>query len=115
MTSLRLDCVFYYVEDLDRAVHFYTAVLGLRLSSRDVVARFDVDGLLLELVPAGHPDLLSGRGNARLALAVEDIQTTAAELRSRGAAVSEVQHVSNGWLASLRDPDSNEIVLWQYA
>ena len=40
MTVFRFDCVFYYVFDLDRAVRFYQEVLGLKLTSRDFVARF---------------------------------------------------------------------------
>jgi hypothetical protein len=37
MSAFRFDCVFYYVSDLDRAIRFYTTVLGFELSSRDVV------------------------------------------------------------------------------
>jgi catechol 2,3-dioxygenase-like lactoylglutathione lyase family enzyme len=113
--GLRFDCVFYYVSDLDRAIEFYRTVLGLELTSRDVVARFDVDGVLFELVPTTDPGVLSGRGNARLTLAVDDLQAAATHLRGRGVIVSDVRLVSNGSLACLRDPDGNEIVLWQYA
>jgi predicted enzyme related to lactoylglutathione lyase len=114
-TPLRFDCLFYHVRDLDRAVAFYTSVLGLRLASRDAVARLRVDGVLVELVPTDDPERLSGRGNARLTLAVDDLPAAAAELRARGAPVSAVRRVSNGYLATLTDPDSNEIVLWQGA
>ena len=115
MGAFRFDCVFYYVSDVDRAVAFYTNVLGLALSSRDAVARFLVDGVLVELVPTADPGLLVGRGNARLTLAVPRIEDAIRELRAKGVAVSEVQQVANGRLASLRDPDGNEVVLWQYA
>ncbi|MEW6363656.1 MAG: VOC family protein [Acidobacteriota bacterium] len=111
----RFDCVFYYVSDLDRAIDFYSNVFGFRLSSRDAVARFYVDGVLFELVPTKDPAALSGSGNARLTLSVEDIEAVVAELRAKGLDVSGVQRVSNGFLASLRDPDGNEIVIWQYA
>lgn len=115
MEAFRFDCVFYYVSDLDRAIAFYTHILGFRLSSRDAVARFFVDGVLVELVPTTDPDVLSGRGNARLALAVGQIETAVRDLRAKGVAVSEVREVSNGRLASFEDPDGNEVVLWQYA
>jgi catechol 2,3-dioxygenase-like lactoylglutathione lyase family enzyme len=114
MGDFRFDCVFYYVSDLDRAIAFYTATLGFRLSSRDVVARFLVDDVLVELVPTSDPELLSGRGNARLAVAVEHIQGAIEKLREKGVPVSEARQVSNGQLASFQDPDGNEIVLWQY-
>lgn len=111
----RFDCVFYYVRDLDRAVSFYSDILGFTLRSRDVVARFDVDGVLIELVPTTGDSRVGGNGNARLALAVDDIQSAATRLQARGVSVSEVRQVQNGFLASLSDPDGNELVLWQYA
>jgi catechol 2,3-dioxygenase-like lactoylglutathione lyase family enzyme len=112
--SLRFDCIFYYVSDLDRAIRFYTTTLGFQLSSRDAVARFFVDGVLFELVPASNSQTLSGQGNARLTLAVDKIDAAARELQAKGVPVSDVQRVSNGRFVSLADPDGNEIVLWEY-
>ncbi len=115
MNSFRLDCVFYYVSDLDRAIHFYTTVLGFALDSRDDVARFRIDGLLFELVPTNEPELLTGQGNARLTLEVKEIGVAVESLRAKGVTVSDIHQVSNGRLADLKDPDRNEIVLWQYS
>jgi len=112
--TFRFDCVFYYVSDLDRAIRFYSEVLGFQLSSRDAVARFRVGGVLFELVPTADRELLSGNGNARLTLAVEEMGSARAELVAKGVPVSEARQVSNGVLASCSDPDGNEIVLWQY-
>ena len=114
MNAFRLDCVFYYVSDLDRAIHFYTIVLGFALDSRDDVARFRIDGLLFELVPTNTPELLSGQGNARLTLEVKDIEVAVQSLRVKNVTVSDIHQVSNGRLAEMKDPDGNEIVLWQY-
>lgn len=36
------DAVFYYLSDLERAIKFYTNVLGFELQSKDYVARFQV-------------------------------------------------------------------------
>ena len=112
--DLHFDCVFYYVRDLDAAVGFYRDVLGLSLLSRDAVARFDIDGVLFELVPADDDSRLTGRGNARLTFRVDNIEETVAELRARSVEVGEIQHKQNGWLASFKDPDGNELDLWQY-
>jgi len=84
-------------------------------SSTAPAVGFVVDGVLFELVPTTDPDVLSGRGSARLTLAVEQIETGAQDLRAKGVAVSEIRAVANGRLASLMDPDGNELVLWQYA
>ena len=108
------DCVFYYVTDLERTISFYSDVLGLRLTSKDVVARFDVDGVLFELVPSKDKGKLRGDGNARLCLKVDDMSRAVEHLKIRGARPSEIQKVKNGRLASFQDPDGNEICLWQY-
>jgi catechol 2,3-dioxygenase-like lactoylglutathione lyase family enzyme len=108
------DCVFYYVSDMDRAIAFYSDVLGLRLSSRDVVARFDIDGVMFELVPSRDRGKLGGKGNARLCLKVDDINQAAEYLKMNGVEAGEIQEVENGKLACLRDLDGNEICVWQY-
>jgi predicted enzyme related to lactoylglutathione lyase len=113
--DLRFDCVCYYVRDLDRSIQFYSDVLRFGLESKDVVARFRVDGVLFELVPTDDEGKLSGRGNARLVLEVPDIQQAVRELAAQGVSVGSVVTVDNGWLSPFEDPDGNELVLWQYA
>jgi len=108
------DCVFYYVSDMESAVSFYSDVLGFRLTSRDVVARFDIDGVLFELVPAREKGRLKGDGNARLCLKVDDINRAVEYLKKKGVTGGEIQKVENGRLASVEDLDGNEIYLWQY-
>jgi len=110
----RFDCVFYYVSDLERAVGFYRDVLGLALRSRDFVARFELDGILVELVPSTEARV-PGTGHARLTLGVDDMDAAVAELRRRGIPVTAPERKANGVLACLHDPDGNEICLWQYS
>ena len=69
----------------------------------------------MELVPTTDKLLVGGNGNARLTLAVDDIHTITAGLQVEGVSVSQVRQVENGYVATLTDPDGNEIVLWQYA
>lgn len=111
--KLQFDSVFYYVRDLDRSVAFYAGVLELPLRSRDAVARFDVDGVLFELVPTTEAELVAGRGNARICFAVEDLNQAAAELEARGVAVGPVRTVASGLVATFQDLDGNELALWQ--
>jgi len=112
--GFQFDCVFYYVADMERAIRFYRDVLGFKSISRDVVARFDVDGVLFELVPALDRSKLRGAGNARLCLKVENIEQALEELRAKGVHTSQAQPKGSGVLAFFDDPDGNEVCLWQY-
>jgi catechol 2,3-dioxygenase-like lactoylglutathione lyase family enzyme len=99
---------------MESAISFYSDVLGFRLTSRDVVARFDIDGVLLELVPWREKGKLKGNGNAHLCLKVDDISHAVEYLKQKGVNGGEIQKVENGRLASVEDLDGNEIYLWQY-
>lgn len=113
--ELHFDCLFYYVSDLEAAIGFYRDVLGFRLTSRDVVARFDIDGVLFEIVPAAPgSNLRACRGNARLALRVDRVEQALRELQARGVRVGEAEDKGTGVLGRFEDPDGNEICLWEY-
>lgn len=114
MARFHFDCVFYHVSDMERAISFYSDILGLRLTSRDVVARFDIDGVLFELVPSLNKRNARGGGNARLCLKVEDISQTVEYLKTKRTHAGEIQKVENGKLTSFEDLGGNEIYLWQY-
>jgi catechol 2,3-dioxygenase-like lactoylglutathione lyase family enzyme len=107
------DCIFYYVSDLERAIQFYRDVLGFKFLSRDVVARFDIDGVLFEIVPAPRHQKPQS-GNARLCLRVDNVEAALRDLKAKGVATGVWQDKDNGVLGSLEDPDGNEICLWQY-
>ena len=108
------DAVFYYVSDLDRSVQFYRDVLGFKLHSRDYVARFYIGDVLFEVVPTSDSSKLQGNGNARLCLKVDDINSSISALRAKGVAIEDAERKDNGILSRFRDPDGNEICLWQY-
>jgi predicted enzyme related to lactoylglutathione lyase len=112
--KLSFDSVFCYATDLERSMAFYRNILELPLVSRDFVARFDIDGVLFELVPAVTEKQVSGSGNARLCLQVQDIDEAVAQLRRRGVETSNAKAVTGGLLAFFEDPDGNELCLWQY-
>ncbi|HEY1469637.1 MAG TPA: VOC family protein [Candidatus Acidoferrum sp.] len=70
--KLRFDAIYYRVSDLDRAICFYRDVLGLQLVRRDVVACFELDGVMVELVPNDSVREQGTGGNARLCFRVEE-------------------------------------------
>ncbi len=112
--KFRFDAVYYHVSDMDKSIAFYRDVLGFKLASRDYVARFDLDGVLFELVPNPPGQALPGNGNARLCLGVDNIRDATRELNARGVATIAVKKEAGGLLSSFKDPDGNEISLWQY-
>ena len=112
--KFNFDCVVYYVSDMERAIRFYRDVLGFRFLSRDDVARFDIDGVLFELVPAPDKSALRGAGNARLCLRVADVEQALKALQAKGARTGPAQRKAAGVLGSVEDPDGNEICFWQY-
>lgn len=112
--KLSFDAVFYYVNDMNRSIAFYGETLGLPLRSRDFVARFDIDGVLFELVPIRHEQAVSGGGNARLCLKVQNIEETVRQLNARGVETSVTKPEPGGLLSFFKDPDGNELCLWQY-
>ena len=112
--KLSFDAVFYYVTDLDDAISFYRDTLGLPLVSVDFVARFDLDGVLIELVPVPPGSVVPGNGNARLCFSVSDLNDTVERLHARGIETSDIKNKKGGRIAFFRDPDGNELCLWQY-
>ncbi len=112
--QFHFDCIFHYVSDMEAAIRFYRDVLGFSLTSRDVVARFDIDGVLFELVPTPSNKNRRTPGNARLCLRVENVQQALNDLRAKGVRTGSAVDKGTGVLGSLEDPDGNEICLWQY-
>ena len=112
--TFHFDCIFYYVSDLERSIRFYQDVLGFKLVSQDVIARFDVDGVLFEVVPSTLKTKRKQSGNARLCLRVDRVEEALRELKSKGVPTSQAQDKGTGILGSFQDPDGNEICLWQY-
>ena len=111
--KLTFDAVYYYVTDIEKSVAFYQDVLGLRLTSRDYVARFHIDGVLFELVPNAAGNALPGTGNARLSLGVNDIHEATCALQARDVPTTPIKEESDGLLSFFKDPDGNELCLWQ--
>ncbi len=111
--KLRFDAVYYHVSNMEKSIAFYRDILGFRLASRDYVARFNLDGVLFELVPNPPGNALTGSGNARLSLGVADIQEVTRELQAKGVATTPVKEEPGGLLSYFKDPDGNELCLWQ--
>ena len=111
--KLSFDPIFYHTTDMAKSIAFYRDVLGFPLVSRDYVARFDIDGVLFELVPNPTGGAVSGTGNALLSLGVKDIHEAVRELQDRGVATTPIKEEPGGLLSYFKDPDGNGLCLWQ--
>ncbi len=109
------DTVFYYVTDMDASITFYRDTLGLPMVARDYVARFDLDGVLIELVPLPPGTVVPGSGNARLCFSVANLERTLQEMHACGIRTSKIKEKKDGKMAFFRDPDGNELCVWEYA
>lgn len=108
-----------FVSNMDAAVHFYTQVLGLKLSNRfgDSWATVEAGkGLTIGLHPASAKYPAPGtKGAVMLGLEIDEaIDTVVARLNERGVRIKgSVMRDQSGNFAHLEDPDGNEMYLWE--
>lgn len=109
-----------YVSDMDRAVEFYTSVVGLELRNRvgTTWAEIDAgDGLIIGLHPAAPPDTVAAGtvGAINIELRVtEPMEVVIDALKQRGAEFTgPIKEYEAVRIASFYDPDRNVIVLGQ--
>jgi predicted enzyme related to lactoylglutathione lyase len=108
-----------FVSNMDRAVEFYTQVLGLKLTNRfgDHWATVEAGkGLTIGLHPASPKYPAPGtKGGMMLGLEIdESIERAVARLSEKGVSIKgSVVRDESGNFAHLEDPDGNEIYLWE--
>jgi catechol 2,3-dioxygenase-like lactoylglutathione lyase family enzyme len=114
---MRVDHAWFWTHDMDRAVAFYTDVVGLPLLRRDGDdwAEFDAGAVRLGLHGAGERSEPPAGGT--VALRVDDLDASKLALEGRGvvfdAYVGEVE--GRARFASFLDPDGNALQIIEYA
>jgi predicted enzyme related to lactoylglutathione lyase len=108
-----------FVSNMDRAVVFYTEVLGLKLTNRfgnDWITVEAGKGLTIGLHPASPKYPAPGtKGATMIGLEIDEaIEGVVARLSKMGVQIkSSVVRSEAGNFAHLEDPDGNEIYLWE--
>jgi catechol 2,3-dioxygenase-like lactoylglutathione lyase family enzyme len=113
----RLDLVFYWVSDMERAVAFYRDVLGLKLLRQESAtwAEFDAGGRRFALHSAGDGQPVRA-GGATAVFAVGDLNRAKAELSARGVTFTHEGDIEDyARFASFLDPEGNSVQLIEYA
>jgi len=126
----RIDHIELVTRQPERAVTFYTEVLGFRLRARDRVpgtplgplelAYLELGGTTVELMcyPEANPEAAPAGerlGYRMMALEVEDMPQALAHLRARGIEPSWGPVTRERYArAEIRDPDGNGIELRQW-
>jgi predicted enzyme related to lactoylglutathione lyase len=110
--------VTVYVANMERAVEFYTGVLGLKLAYRfgdhwaSVVAG---KGLTIGLHPASEQSPAGRKGSMTIGLELSgSIQDATQALEAKGVRFHGLsQEGKAGSFAHFEDPDGNSLYLWQ--
>jgi catechol 2,3-dioxygenase-like lactoylglutathione lyase family enzyme len=114
MRPTALHHVSINVDDPAAALEFYTSVLGL--TERGDRPNFSFDGAWLD-AGGQQVHLIAGEVppncGQHFALAVEDLDATVAELRSKGIEVTDPVVVGAGRQSFLEDPSGNRVELQQ--
>ena len=109
-----IDHIYYWTRDLDRALTFYTDVVGLALVRRDGDEWAELDGGPVRLALHGSDDEHPTSGT--VVLRVDDLDATRWTLEERGAVfdayVGEVEGFAR--FATFRDPDGNPVQIIEY-
>jgi len=124
MTLEKVVYVTVFVKDQDRALDFYTGVLGFEKRAdvpksdgpRFVAVGLKGQDLLLVLWPGtpGLGQLYQGRSTAAFTFDTKDCRKTYETLKSRGVKFdTDVLEFPFGYVAVFQDPDGNRLQLRQ--
>jgi len=108
-----VDVVFYQVCSMDRAIDFYSGVLGLEVIRREgndwteLRAGDTVIALSGELATRPH------QGGATVILSTDDVEAVHRVLGESGVQRGKVEDMGGAKMLQFFDPDGNEIVALQ--
>jgi catechol 2,3-dioxygenase-like lactoylglutathione lyase family enzyme len=109
----RVDFVSFLTEDIARAKHFYSEVLGLEIETEgESDMEFRCGQVTLDIFDPSSIGQSFASSPAGLALRVADVDTARAELEAKGVAFDgETIETSVCRQAWFKDPDGNALML----
>src|SRR5687767_7791716 len=109
MEHLKASTVFFDVQDMDRALKFYTEVLGLPQKIRfgNNWAEVDAGSISIGLHPTEDGRPVEQSGGGVVSFYVPDLEQLRKTLSERGAEAGPVRNPPRGKFFMLKDPDGN--------
>lgn len=111
MEKLIATTVFFYVQDLDRAIDFYTNTLGLPLKVRhgNHWAEVSAGTVSIGLHPLDEGETVSGDGGGTVSFAVSNLDALVASLKAKGADIGEIRTPPRGRFVMGKDSEGNSL------
>jgi predicted enzyme related to lactoylglutathione lyase len=109
METLKVTTAFYDVQDMDRAVKFYTETLELPLKVRfeNHWAEVDAGSISIGLHPTEDGAAVSQEGGATVSFAVPNLEAFADKLKSKGVEVGQIRTPPRGKFMMVKDSEGN--------
>jgi catechol 2,3-dioxygenase-like lactoylglutathione lyase family enzyme len=111
MEKLTATTVFFYVQNLDRAIDFYTNTLGMPLKVRhgNHWAEVNAGSISIGLHPLEEGESLSADGGGTVSFSVSDLDALVRELKEKGAAIGEIRTPPRGRFVMGKDSEGNSL------
>ena len=114
MAVKKFSSAYYVVDNMDKAVDFYTGILGLNVKFRDGDRwpQFDVNGTAVAIADPSEGSVPPG-GGATVVLEVEDLAVMRAELEAKNVTVNDtVDMGGHGKYFTTVDPAGNIVQIF---
>jgi len=114
--ALQIGCVYYVVNDMERAVRFYTRTLGLPLVVRyaNDWAEVDAGSTRIGLHPTDDGKEIA-RGGGTVSFYVDNLKSLATRLKKKGVEFSPIHDTPRGPMAMMKDSEGNWLHVSQFS
>lgn len=117
MERLKATTVFFDVQNMDRAIRFYTETLGLQLKTRhgDQWAEVDAGTISIGFHATEDGEPVTASGGGTVSFAVSNLESVVQTLKLKGADVGEIRNPPRGKFVMVKDSEGNYIHFIEFA